>query len=120
MRPIDLYKERLDLKLVALELDVFWASVAGQDPIRLLREWKGHVPLLRLNDKAKDAPRQFSEQIVQGAYTALGEGAIDVGAVLKAAAAAGVEFCFVGQNQDPDDPLKSLRPALKWLREVNR
>jgi len=116
MRPIDIYKERLDLEVVALELDVFWASVAGQDPIRLLKEWKGHVPLLRLNDKAKDAPRQFSEQIVLGAYAALGEGTIDLAAVLKAAAGAGVECCFVGQNQDPDDVLGSLRLALKWLQ----
>jgi len=115
MRPIDIYKERLDLKVVALELDVFWAGLAGQDPVRLLKEWKGHVPLLRLNDKAKDAPRQFSEQVGSGAYAALGEGAIDLTNVLRAAAGAGVEYCFLGQNQDPEDPLGSLRAALKWV-----
>jgi sugar phosphate isomerase/epimerase len=115
-RPIDIYKERLDPKVVALELDVFWAVVAGQDPVRLLKEYKGRVPLLRLNDKAKDAPRQFSEQIALGAYAALGEGAIDLAGVLKAAAGAGVEFCFIGQNQVPGDPLVSLRSALKWLQ----
>jgi sugar phosphate isomerase/epimerase len=115
-RPIDIYKERLDLKLVSLELDVFWASVAGQDPIKLLKEWKGHVPLLRINDKTKDAPRQFSEQIVLGAWAPLGEGAIDLAGVLKAAPGAGVESCFIGQNQDPDDPIASLRTAFKWLQ----
>jgi len=116
--PVDIYKERLDPKVVAVELDVFWASVAGEDPLRLLKEWKGHVPLLRLNDKAKGLPRQYSEQIVQGAYAPLGEGAIDVAAVLKAAAAAGVEWCFTGQNQDQVDPIGSLRTAFRWLNKT--
>jgi sugar phosphate isomerase/epimerase len=71
-RPIDIYRERLDQRLVGIELDVFWASVAGQDPLRLLKEWKGHVPLLHLNDKAKDAPHQFSEAIGIGAYVEAG------------------------------------------------
>jgi sugar phosphate isomerase/epimerase len=118
-RPIDIYKERLDLKLVAMELDVFWASIAAQDPVKLLKEWKGHVPLLRLNDKTKDAPHQYSEQIVQGAWAGLGEGAIDLAGVLKAAPGAGVECCFVGQNQNPQDPVGSLRTAFKWLQGLH-
>ena len=52
-RPVDIYRERLEPKLVSTELDVFWASVAGEDPVRLLKEWKGHVPLVRLSDKDK-------------------------------------------------------------------
>ena len=98
-RPIDIYKERLDPKLVGLELNVFWASIAGQDPLRLLKEWKGHVPLLQLNDKAKDAPRQFSETIGIGAFVEAGSGDIDFPAILKAAPAAGVKFQFAGQDE---------------------
>ena len=115
-RPIDIFRERLDPKLVATELDVFLASLAGQDPLQLLKEWKGHVPLLRLNDMTRGTPHQFSEQVMQGAYAELGTGAIDLASVLKAAAGAGVEYCFVGQNQDPSDPLGSLRAAWKWLQ----
>jgi hypothetical protein len=90
--------------------------VAGEDPVRLLKENKGHVPLLRLNNKAKSFPRQYSEQIMQGAYASLAEGGIDVAAVLKAAAGAGVESCFIGQNQDPEDPIGSLKAAFQWLQ----
>lgn len=115
-RPVDIYKERLDPKLVGTELDAFWAVVAGQDPLKLLKEWKGHVPLLRLNDKARQAPRQFEEQIPLGFYAALGEGSADVAGVLKTAAGAGVEYCFIGQNQDPADPLASLRAARKVVQ----
>jgi sugar phosphate isomerase/epimerase len=114
-RPLDIYKERLDQRLVGIELDVFWASVAGQDPLRLLKEWKGHVPLLHLNDKAKDAPRQFSEAIGIGAYVEAGAGDIDFPAVLKAAAAAGVKAQFVGQDESQGDPIESLRRSFAYL-----
>jgi sugar phosphate isomerase/epimerase len=114
-RPIDTYKERLDSRLVGLELSVFWASVAGQDPLRLLKDWKGRVPLLQLNDKAKDAPRQFSEAIGLGAFVEAGSGDIDFAAILKAAPAAGVKCQFVGQDEIEGDPIESLRRSFAWL-----
>jgi sugar phosphate isomerase/epimerase len=114
-RPIDIYKERLDPRLVGLELNVFWASVAGQDPLGLLKEWKGRVPLLQLNDKAKDAPRQFSENIGIGAYVEAGTGDIDFAAILKAAPAAGVKFQFAGQDETEGDSIEILRRSFAWL-----
>jgi sugar phosphate isomerase/epimerase len=115
VRPVDIYKERLDPKLVGMELDVFWAAVAGQDPVRLLKEWKGRVPLLRLSDKAKDAPHQVSEAIGQGAFVELGEGDIDFAAILKAASAAGTKCYFVGRELTDGDPVESLRRAFARL-----
>ena len=114
-RPIDIYKERLDQKLVGLELSVFWASVAGEDPLRLLKEWKGHVPLLQLNDKAKAASRQFSENIALGAFVEAGSGDIDFPAILKAAPAAGVRVMFAGQDETTGDPIEGLRRSFAYL-----
>ena len=114
-RPIDIYKERLDQKLVGLELNVFWASVAGQDLLRLLKEWKGRVSLLQLSDKAKDAPHQFSENIGLGAYIEAGAGDVDFPAILKAAPAAGVKVQFVGQDEALGDPIESLRRSFAYL-----
>lgn len=114
-RPVDIFKERLDARLVGLELDVFWASVAGQDPLRLLKDWKGRVPLMRLGDKAKDAPHQFSETIGQGAFAEIGTGDIDFAAILKAAPAAGVRYYFIGQDVTTEDPIEALRRDFRAL-----
>jgi sugar phosphate isomerase/epimerase len=114
VRPVEIYKERLDPKLVSLELDVFWASVAGEDPVRLLKEWKGHVPLVRLSDKDKDTPHQFTEILGQGAFAEMGDGNIDFAAILKAGTAAGVKYYFVGQDVS-DDPIGSLRKSFRKL-----
>jgi sugar phosphate isomerase/epimerase len=114
-RPIDIYKERLDQKLVGLELNVFWAAVAGQDPLRLMKEWKGRVPLLQLSDKSKDAPRQFSENLGVGAFVEAGSGDVDFPAILKAAAAAGVKAQFIGQDETLGDPIENLRHSFAYL-----
>ncbi len=117
-RAIDIYFERLDPKLVSMELDVFWLSVAGQDPVEMLKKWKGRVALLHLKDKAKDAPHQFTEQIAADAFQEVGSGVIDFKAILKAAPGAGVKHYIVEQDQTPGDPLDSLRKSFNYLKTL--
>lgn len=114
-RPIDIFKERLDKKLVALELDVFWVSVAGHDPVAMLKEWKGRVALLHLKDKGKDQPVQYNEQVDRSAFKEVGNGSLDFAAILKAAPGAGVKHYFVEQDQTPGDPLVSLKQSFDYL-----
>ncbi|MDQ1473378.1 MAG: hypothetical protein QOJ99_4858 [Bryobacterales bacterium] len=117
-RPIDLYKERLDQKLVGLELNIFWLSMAGLDPLKMIKEWKGHVPLLRLNDRAKGNPTEFAEDAPRGAYAEAGTGVIDFASILKAAPAAGVKVYTVGQDETEGDPLESLRRSYNYLKNL--
>jgi sugar phosphate isomerase/epimerase len=117
-RPIDIFFDRLDAKLVSMELDVFWLSVAGQDPLEALKKWKGRVALLHLKDKAKDAPHKFSEDMPAGAFQEVGNGSIDFPAILKAAPAAGVKHYVVEQDQTPGDTLESLRKSFNYLKTL--
>jgi sugar phosphate isomerase/epimerase len=117
-RPIDIFRERLDPKLVSLEMDVFWASVAGQDPVEMLKEWKGRVALLHLKDKPKGFPVQYSESVPRETFREVGLGSIDFGAALNAAPAAGVKHYFVEQDQTPGDPIDSLRKSFEYLKTV--
>src|SRR5665213_3691084 len=90
-RPIDIFHDRLDKKLVALEMDVFWVSVAGNDPVEMMKQWKGRVQLLHLKDKNKETPVQYSESVPRTAFQEVGSGVLDFPAILKAAPAAGVK-----------------------------
>lgn len=117
-RPIDIFKERLDKKLVTLEMDVFWVSVAGHDPVEMLQEWKGRVALLHLKDKEKGTPVQFNEGVPKTAFREVGSGSLDFHAILKAAPAAGVKHYFVEQDQTSGDPLDSLRKSFDYLKSV--
>ncbi len=98
-RPIDIYRERLDPKYVVFEMDVVQVRIARQNPVELLKQWKGRVPLVRLRDKLKNS------------WAAVGQGETDLPAILKAAQAAGARDYFVY-----DDPA-NLRKALEVLQK---
>jgi sugar phosphate isomerase/epimerase len=107
-----------DPKLVGLEMDVFWVSVAGQDPVEMLGHLKGRVPLMHLKDKAADTEKRFNEGVPRTAFKEVGNGTIDWAKVLKAADEAGVQHYFVEQDQTPGDPVESLRQSFKFIANV--
>jgi sugar phosphate isomerase/epimerase len=117
-RPIDILLERLDKKTVGLELDVFWVSIAGNDPVQLLKQNAGRVPLVHLKDKAKGAPVVYEEGVPPQTFKEVGAGELDFAAILKAAAAAGAKHYFVEQDQTPGDPVASLKQSYEYLRRL--
>ncbi len=115
--PFEVLIEQTDKSLVGIELDVFWASVAGYDPAELLRRHAGRIPLLHLKDKARGTPVMYKESVPRTAFKEVGNGVIDFPAVLRAAAPAGVEHYFVEQDATPGDPVESLRQSYEYLRK---
>lgn len=115
---IQVLLENTDPKLVGLELDCFWVSVAGHDPVEMISSHKGRVILLHLKDKAEGTPVQFNETVPRTAFKEVGHGVIDWKKVLKAASAAGVQEYFVEQDQTPGDPLDSLRQSYEYLSKL--
>ena len=104
-----------DKDLVSLELDIFWASVAGHDPVTLLKTYAGRVPLLHLKDKARGLATQYNEKVPPQTFKEIGNGSIDIPAVLSAADSAGVRHYFVEQDQTSGDPIASLRQSYTYL-----
>ncbi len=118
-RPMDVLKADLHKRLVNFEIDVFWVSVAGNDPVEILKEFTGRVPLIHLKDKAAGTPVQFDEQKVsKETFKEVGSGVLDFPAILRAAETAGVKNYFVEQDQTPGDPVESLRKSCEFLRSV--
>jgi len=117
-RPIDVFLDRFDPKLVKLETDVFWASVAGQDPAELIREWKGRVVLIHLKDKAPGLKTRYAEDLSPNAFREIGLGVLDFPTILAAAREAGIEHYFVEQDEVADDPVDSLTYSLHTLEKL--
>ncbi|MFL6451631.1 MAG: sugar phosphate isomerase/epimerase family protein [Bryobacteraceae bacterium] len=105
-----------DKNLVGLELDIFWASVAGQNPVDVLKRYSGRVPLVHLKDKSKSfGQMQYNEKVPKDTFKEVGNGSIDIASVLKSAEAEGAEHYFVEQDQTTGDPLDSLATSYKNL-----
>ena len=101
--------------LVWLEMDVFWVSVAGHDPVALLKQYSNRVALLHLKDKAKGTATQYNENVPKQTFKEVGSGTVDIAAILAAAKKTSVKNFFVEQDQTPGDPIESLRASYKYL-----
>ena len=101
---------------MGLELDVFWAAIAGDDPVALLRRHAGRVALVHLKDKDPRAATSLLEsQVPRTAFVEVGSGALDFATILAAARTAGVAHYFVEQDQTPGDPFDSLKKSRDYL-----
>jgi sugar phosphate isomerase/epimerase len=112
---LELLMRETQKDLVFLEIDIFWVSVAGHDPLEMLKKYSGRVPLLHLKDKAQGVPVAFNENVPHGAFKEVGSGTINIPAVLAAADSSGVRHYFVEQDHTPGDPIASLRQSYKYL-----
>jgi sugar phosphate isomerase/epimerase len=93
---------------VEIELDVFWASVGGRDPVAEVRATAGRVRLVHMKDRAagpepRDAPA--------------GEGILPFPEIIDEARAAGVEWYLVEQD-DSRDPLADVTRAYRYLETL--
>ncbi len=123
-RLLDVLMKSTDPKLVGLELDVMWARVgpAYADPVVILKQvWRRGIPLVHLEEcraQSVQKPR-FNEMIPRGAFHDLSDGAVDIGAVVRAAKQAGVKHYFVEQDETPGDPIESLRKSFQYLESLS-
>lgn len=116
---LDVLMQHADPKLVSLELDIMWATVAGVDPVSLLKKYKGRIPLMHVKNVAAGFEKRFNEEVPKAAFKEVGAGVIDIPAVLRAAHDAGVKHYFVEQDQTPGDPLDSLKQSYDYLSKLS-
>ncbi|MCW5964875.1 MAG: sugar phosphate isomerase/epimerase [Bryobacterales bacterium] len=105
---------------LTIELDVFWATIGGEDAASLLGKWKGRVASLHVKDVDKAAPRQKNESdMPPAAFKELGAGILDWPKLLRAAADAGTDYYLIEQDMTPGDPLVSVKQSVDFLKSVN-
>lgn len=116
---LDHLMDASDSKNVQLEMDVMWVTVAGADPVALLKQYRNRTPLMHLKDVLKSEPVRLDERIARTSFAEVGNGRVDFRAVLAAAAANGVKHFFVEQDQTPGPPIDSLKTSFANLKKLN-
>jgi len=116
---LDVLMKATDPKLVSLEMDIMWVKVGGGDPVSLLKQYRGRVPLMHLKNVVEGTEKRYKEDIPKTAFREVGKGMIDVLPVLRAAAKAGVKHYFVEQDLTPGNPVDSLRESFEYVSKLN-
>lgn len=96
----DLLVRETDPRDVSFELDILWAFFPGHDPAALLRKYPARFPLLHLKDLRRGVTGNLSGGTPVENDVALGDGQLDLSAILKAAWEAKVAHHYI-EDESP-------------------
>lgn len=104
--PFAILLDESDPALVAFELDLFWVTKAGGDPLDLFARHPARFPMVHVKDMGPD-----------GAMVDVGDGRIDFAAIFARRAEAGIRHYFVEHDQ-PAAPFETARRSFAYLRAL--
>jgi sugar phosphate isomerase/epimerase len=90
--------------LVKIELDLYWAIHAGQDPQALIRSLAGRIYAYHVKDMKPDR-----------SMTSVGAGTIDFASIFKLNGLAGVRHFYVENDQSPAPYLPDITKSFETL-----
>jgi sugar phosphate isomerase/epimerase len=111
----DILLTETDPKLVKMEMDLCWITIAGQDSLTYFDRNPGRFPLVHVKDWTKGPDGKMGEK--DGKMADVGSGAIDWKRLFAQSQKAGIKHYFV-EHDEPADPLDSLRNSYKYLRDL--
>src|SRR5882757_3998324 len=102
--PLQLLLKGTDPRKVFFEMDIYWTTAGGADPVKLLKEHASRYKMLHIKDMKEHKqfkgdggdPGQWMELFPY--MTTVGDGVIDIKAIVAQAQASGVEHLFVEQD----------------------
>lgn len=113
----DLLAELTKPEFVSFEMDVFWVTHPGQDPVKLLAKYPNRWSLMHIKDLRKGAPTGIhTGQAPPTDDVPIGTGQVNWPAVLKQAAKAGVKHYFI--EDESLTVLEALPLSVKYLQTV--
>ncbi len=111
----DIMMAELDPDLVTMEIDLFWTTKAGQDPIEIFKKYPGRFQLFHMKDMfTKEAPF-FTTNGVKD-FAPVGAGLIDFKKILAAKDIAGMKYMIVEQDRSKDNkPFDDIKTSITNL-----
>lgn len=108
--PFEVLLKECDADLVKLELDLYWATKAGKDPILLFKENPGRFHLWHVKDMTNTPEKMFAP---------VGQGTIAFKKIFENAKLAGMHYFFVEQDMHQNNqPLANIETSYKYLKAM--
>lgn len=105
--PYETLLDNTDKNLVKMEMDLYWVTKAGQDPIALINKHPGRFPLWHVKDMDNTPKKMFTE---------VGNGTIDFKKIFANADKAGLKYFFVEQDICPGNPFDSITKSITYIK----
>jgi sugar phosphate isomerase/epimerase len=106
--PYDVLLSNTDPKLVQLEIDLYWITKAGQDPLAYFARWPGRVPLVHVKDSAGPPEHKMTD---------VGQGTIDWKRIFAKREQAGIKHFFV-EYDNPPQGFQDVAVSYNYLKNL--
>jgi sugar phosphate isomerase/epimerase len=114
----DVFRTETDPKLLKFEVDMYWATRAGLDPVQLIKSNPGRIQLWHLKDMAGKHEPTFDvggEQF----FTEVGTGTIDYKEIFKYKKESGLKYFFLEQDHVNMPVYESIAKSLQYIKDNN-
>jgi sugar phosphate isomerase/epimerase len=97
----DIFMPEMDKDLITMELDLFWAIKAGQNPVEIFKKYPGRFQLFHMKDMfSNEAPIFTTDGVTD--FAPVGSGVINFKEILAAKDIAGMKYMIVEQDSSKD------------------
>lgn len=107
-QPFHYLMEHTDKELVQCEMDIYWVAKGDADPLSVLKQYAGRIPILHVKDMAPGPKKDFA---------CPGSGIIDFGLIFVEAQRQGIKHYFVERDKIVDG-LACLESSGDYLRNL--
>lgn len=104
--PYDVLLAECDPENVKFEMDLYWITKGGQEPVAYFDKYPGRFPMVHVKDMA-DGQKMVS----------VGKGQIDWARIFSKHTDAGIQHYFV-EHDEPADPMASITESYQYLRAL--
>jgi sugar phosphate isomerase/epimerase len=121
--PMTMLLEMTDPKTVFLEMDIYWTTAGGADPVEYLKKYSGRYHLMHLKDmkekKTFSGDGGDSQQWIElfPYMTTAGSGVLDLKKIIAQAQKSGVKHFFVEQDMVAN-PEIALKKSVDYLKSI--
>lgn len=109
--PYDLLVSQTDPSLVTFEMDLYWVTRGGYNPVDYFKKYPGRFELWHVKDMVKTDDMFFAP---------VGTGRIDFAAIFAQKETSGMKYAFVEQDNFKNmDAFESIEMSYKYLNNSN-
>jgi sugar phosphate isomerase/epimerase len=108
--PYDLLLKDTDAALVQMEMDLYWITKAGADPLHYFKQHPGRFPLVHVKDMDATPEKGFTE---------VGKGVVDFRRIFAQSKLGGIRHYFVEQDETKGPVFESVSESYRYLESLD-
>jgi len=111
----DIMLAELNPELVTMEIDLFWTTKAGQNPVEIFKKYPGRFQIFHMKDMfTKEAP--YYTTVGEDDFAPVGAGVINFKEILAAKDEAGMKYMIVEQDLSKEgQPFEDIKTSITNL-----